>query len=69
MPEIKPIVRKEVVSAPPTTIITELAELMADENIGSIVIVHRRVRVAVTFKPTRGHSFVVLRRLRPLEPS
>lgn len=39
MPEIKTIVREEVVSASPTTSLTELAELMDDENVGSIVIV------------------------------
>jgi len=39
VPEIKTIVREEVVSASPTTTLTELAELMDDENIGSIVIV------------------------------
>ncbi|MFA9417371.1 CBS domain-containing protein [Natrinema sp. HArc-T2] len=39
MPEIKTIVREEVVSASPTTALTELAELMDDENVGSIVIV------------------------------
>lgn len=39
MPEIKSIVRKQVVSASPDTSITDVAKLMAEENVGSVVIV------------------------------
>lgn len=39
MPEVKTIVREEVVSASPRTSLTELAQTMDDENVGSIVIV------------------------------
>lgn len=39
MPEIKSIVREQVVSASPDASLTELAELMEAENVGSVVIV------------------------------
>jgi CBS domain-containing protein len=39
MPEIKSIVREQIVSASPETPLTELAKLMATENVGSVVIV------------------------------
>lgn len=39
MPEIRTIVREDVVSASPTTPITDVARLMEDENVGSVVIV------------------------------
>lgn len=38
MPEIRSIVREEVVSASPDTPIIELATLMEEENVGSVVI-------------------------------
>ncbi|NUC74072.1 CBS domain-containing protein [Haloterrigena sp. SYSU A558-1] len=39
MPEIKSIVREQVVSASPDASLTELADLMDDEGVGSVVIV------------------------------
>ncbi len=39
MPEIKSIVREQVVSASPDISITDLAQLMEEENVGSVVIV------------------------------
>lgn len=39
MPKVKTIVRESVVTAAPTTSLTELAQLMDEENVGSIVIV------------------------------
>lgn len=39
MPEIRTIVREEVVSAAPETTVVALAERMAAENVGSVVIV------------------------------
>ena len=39
MPEIKPIVREQVVSASPDTSLADLAQLMEEENVGSVVIV------------------------------
>lgn len=39
MPEIKSVVREQVVSASPDASLTELAELMDDEDVGSVVIV------------------------------
>jgi CBS domain-containing protein len=38
MPDVKTIVREQVVSASPDTSLTELAQLMDEENVGSIVI-------------------------------
>ena len=38
MPEIKSIVRERVVTASPDASLTELAELMDDEDVGSVVI-------------------------------
>ena len=39
MPEIKSIVRERVVSASPDTTVTDVAKLMAEEEVGSVVIV------------------------------
>ncbi|ELZ21906.1 signal transduction protein with CBS domains [Haloterrigena salina JCM 13891] len=39
MPEIKSIVREQVVSASPDASLTELAELMDEKDVGSVVIV------------------------------
>lgn len=39
MPEIKSIVREQVVNASPDISITDLAQLMEEENVGSVVIV------------------------------
>lgn len=39
MPEIKSIVREQVVSAPSDTPLTDLAQLMEEESVGSVVIV------------------------------
>lgn len=39
MPEIKSIVREQVVSASPDISITDLAQLIEEENVGSVVIV------------------------------
>ncbi|SER44334.1 CBS domain-containing protein [Natrinema salaciae] len=38
MPEIKSIVRESVVSAAPSTSLTDIAQLMEDESVGSVVI-------------------------------
>lgn len=39
MPDVRTIVREQVVSAAPDASLTELAQLMDDENVGSVVIV------------------------------
>lgn len=39
MPEIRSIVREQVVTASPDTPLAELAQLMEEENVGSVVIV------------------------------
>lgn len=39
MPEIRSIVRKQVVSASPESSVTDLGRLMEEENVGSVVIV------------------------------
>lgn len=39
MPEIRSIVREQVVSASPDTSLADLAQLMEEENVGSVVIV------------------------------
>lgn len=39
MPDVKSIVRERVVSASPDTSLTELAQLMEQESVGSVVIV------------------------------
>lgn len=49
MPEIRTIVREEVVTASPSTTLTELAQLMEDEDVGSVIIVEEdRPRGIVT---------------------
>lgn len=49
MPEIKTIVREEVVTASPSTSLTELAKIMEEEDVGSVVIVEEnRPRGIVT---------------------
>lgn len=49
MPEIKTIVREEVVTASPSTSLTELARIMEEEDVGSVVIVEEnRPRGIVT---------------------
>lgn len=39
MPEIRTIVREQVVSASPDTTLTDMAQLMEEEDVGSVVIV------------------------------
>lgn len=39
MPKIKSIVREQVVSASPDASLSEIAQLMDDENVGSVIIV------------------------------
>lgn len=39
MPEVKTIVRENVVRAAPSTSVTDVAQLMEDEKVGSVVIV------------------------------
>lgn len=41
MPEIRPILRTDVVTAAQRTTVAELASLMDDENVGSVVITER----------------------------
>lgn len=49
MPEIRSIVREQVVSASPDTPVTEIAQLMDEEDVGSVVIVEdERPRGIVT---------------------
>jgi CBS domain-containing protein len=39
MPEIRSIVREQVVSAAPDTTLTDMAQLMEEEDVGSVVVV------------------------------
>lgn len=49
MPEIRSIVREQVVSASPDTPVTEIAQLMEEEDVGSVVILEdERPRGIVT---------------------
>lgn len=47
MPQVKSIVREEVVSASPDTSLTELTQVMAEENVGSVVVLEDESPVGI----------------------